>query len=63
MKDYQGSFSTYLVATTIGNFDKNVLTNYDVYILTIIPAACYAIFFIFYIWWKCHYASAINEEN
>ena len=61
LTDYKGSFGTYLVATTIGNYSGSVLTSgYDAYIQTIVPCAVYLVFFLFYLWWKCHYAAAMK---
>ena len=63
LADYKGSFASYLVSTTIGNYSCSILTTSDEYIMTIVPCAIYLIMFIFYNWWKCHYAYAIKEED
>lgn len=64
LTDYKGSFGSYLISSTIGNYNKSVLTSeFDPYIMMIIPCATYGVFFLFYLWWKCHYASAIKEED
>lgn len=64
LSGYQGSFGTYLVSTTIGNYSGDIISpEADIYILTLIPLIIYVIFFVFYIWWKCHYLNSINEEE
>ncbi len=58
---YSLSFSTFLITSTLGNFTPGVLTaNYDSYIVSVLPSAVYAAFFIWFLIWKYHYFSLIE---
>ena len=48
---------------SIGNYNGDVLTGVDVYLMTIIPCAIYFIFFIFFLIWTAHYNSCITQED
>ena len=50
-----------LIYLFIGNYNGDVLTGVDVYLVTIIPCAVYLIFFIFFLIWTGHYNSCITE--
>lgn len=49
--------------TTLGNFNKNALSDADSYIMTLFPFAIYFFFFIFFLFWKCHYDDTVKEED
>ena len=63
--DISETFSTYLIKSTLGNYGGYSLFDgmADIYVMTIVPAAIYAIFFIFYLCWKKHYNDCIDEEE
>jgi len=59
---YTPTFSTYLITTTLGNYNgKGVLSEYDNYIMAIIPGVTFLAFLIFYLLWKAHYNGEIDE--
>lgn len=63
MDAYSSSFSTYLIKSTLGNFNGNKMSDYDDYILAIIPAVNYLILFAFYLFWKKHYIGVIRDQE
>jgi hypothetical protein len=60
---YTPTFSTYLITTTLGIFiviqgnynGKGVLSDYDNYIMAIVPGVTFFAFLVFYLLWKSHY--------
>lgn len=59
---YTPTFSTYMITTTLGNYNGNgVLSDYDNYIMAIIPGVTFFAFLIFYLLWKSHYSSEIDD--
>lgn len=63
MDSYTSSYSTYLIKSTNGNFTKDVLTQYDAYIVTLAPAVSYIALLVFYFVWKAHYSATISERE
>lgn len=65
LQEYSETFSTYLIKSTLGNYDAtyHISPKYDTYIMTIIPCLTYFIFFLFYLCWKKHYSDSIQEED
>jgi hypothetical protein len=58
-----GSFSSFLVITTLGNYDRLVLTFNDYYIQVLMPFFIYFFFFVFYIYWKTSYSKIVDDES
>jgi hypothetical protein len=63
LSSYSSSFSTYLIVTTLGNYSKNMLTVYDGFIVTIVPAVNFLAMFLFYFIWKAHYFGEISAQE
>lgn len=61
MDSYASSYSTYLIKATNANYIHNQLTQYDGYIVTILPAVSYLALLLFYFIWKAHYFGTLNE--
>ena len=63
MANFTPTFSTYLITTTLGkilfyqgNYNgEGVLSDYDNYIMAIIPGVTFLALLIFYLLWKTHY--------
>jgi hypothetical protein len=56
MAKYTPTFSTYLITTTLGNYSgKGILSDYDNYIMAIVPGVTFFAFLVFYLLWKAHY--------
>lgn len=50
------------MSVTEGNYNgKGVLSEYDNYIMAIIPGVTFLAFLIFYLLWKAHYNGEIEE--
>jgi hypothetical protein len=61
---YAPTFSTYLITTTLGNYNgKGILSEYDNYIMAIVPGVTFFALLVFYLLWKCHYNSEIDNEE
>ena len=63
LSNYSNSFGTYLVPTTMGNYNGNVVTSVDGYLMTTISCGIYLIFFVFFLVWQAHYNTCIQEED
>lgn len=66
---YTPTFSTYLITTTLGrnhlklgNYNGTVLSDYDNYIMAIVPAVSFFSLLVFYLFWKAHYAGEIDAQ-
>ena len=47
----------------MGNYNGNVLTKYDNYIMAIIPGVSLCLLLIFYLFWKAHYYGEIADDE
>jgi hypothetical protein len=64
LAEYASTFSTYLITTTLGNYNgKGILSEYDDYIMAIVPGITFFAMLVFYLLWKCHYNSQIDNEE
>ena len=73
LSSFTPTFSTYLINTTLGkknfifyilgNYNGNVLTQYDNYIMAIIPGVIYVALLLFFFIWKCHYHLVIENDE
>jgi Na+/H+-dicarboxylate symporter len=61
---YAPTFSTYLITTTVGNYNgKGILSEYDNYIMAIVPGITFFALLVFYLLWKGHYNLQIDNEE
>ena len=60
LSKYSMSFGTYLIMTSLGNYNKQ-FTSYDAYIITGCHCLTLLIFFIFFLFWKAHKYSEIES--
>lgn len=69
---YTPTFSTYMITTTLGTFwlsflgnynGAGVLSEYDNYIMAIVPGVSFLALLLFYFIWKAHYTGEIDAEE
>jgi hypothetical protein len=64
MDAYSASIGSYLIKSTLGNFNGNgKLSDYDNWILAIAPAVNFLAMLLFYFIWKAHYFNTISDQE